>query len=172
MKKRIILCGKAASGKDHLRNMLVETGLVPDVSYTTRPPRDGELDGVAYHFRTEKQFDLMTSANKWTEMVEFNGWKYGTHRQGWEESNVFIMTPSGIESIKEDRSECIVVYLDLPMCVRRKRLEERSDADSAERRMAADEKDFKDFKDYDLKITDPEFDIDAIVDIMVTASYA
>ena len=40
-KSRIILCGKAASGKDHLRKILEGRGYRYGVSYTTRPPRDG-----------------------------------------------------------------------------------------------------------------------------------
>jgi guanylate kinase len=43
---RIILAGKAASGKDYLRDMLIKEGLKPDVSATTRPMRVGEATGV------------------------------------------------------------------------------------------------------------------------------
>jgi guanylate kinase len=38
-KKRIILCGRAASGKDYLRKLLQEDGFKYQISYTTRPPR-------------------------------------------------------------------------------------------------------------------------------------
>jgi hypothetical protein len=49
-KSRIILCGKAASGKDHLRKILEGRGFKYGVSYTTRPPRQGEIDGKDYLF--------------------------------------------------------------------------------------------------------------------------
>ena len=52
-KSRIILCGKAASGKDHLRKILEGRGFKYGVSYTTRPPRKGEIDGKDYFFLEE-----------------------------------------------------------------------------------------------------------------------
>lgn len=39
-RKKIILMGMSASGKDTLRKMLIDKGLKPAVSYTTRPIRD------------------------------------------------------------------------------------------------------------------------------------
>lgn len=52
-----ILMGKSAAGKDTLLNKLVAQGKYkPIISYTTRPMREGETDGVEYHFVTETQF--------------------------------------------------------------------------------------------------------------------
>ena len=56
-KNRIILCGKAASGKDHLRKVLEGRGFRYGVSYTTRPPREGEIDGKDYYFLDESEFN-------------------------------------------------------------------------------------------------------------------
>ena len=53
--KRIILVGKAASGKDHLRKRFESRGFKYSVSYTTRPPREGEIDGKDYFFITDEQ---------------------------------------------------------------------------------------------------------------------
>ena len=46
--KRIILVGKAASGKDHARKVLEAYGAKYAVSYTTRPPRENEVDAKDY----------------------------------------------------------------------------------------------------------------------------
>ena len=54
--------------------------------------------------------------------------------------------------------DCIVVYFDIPLEVRRERLKKRSDWDSVERRIAADEADFKGFEDYDVIVKDPMYD--------------
>ena len=60
-----------------------------------------------------------------------------------------------------------VVYLDIDMEIRRKRISKRNDNnDSIERRLEADEIDFKDYKYYDLKITDPEFEAEWVYDLM------
>jgi guanylate kinase len=155
---RIILVGKAGSGKDYFRDWL--NAVEPlDVSYTTRPPRDGEVDGYTYHYITKDEFLTMEHNDAFLEAVEFNGWKYGTSRFNWENKTVFIMTPSGTKCIpKEDRAQCVFVYFDIPIDVRRKRLAKRSDADSVERRLEADEKDFADFKDFNIRVTNPFFD--------------
>lgn len=53
MGKIFYLTGKSCSGKDSLYKILIndkELALSPVVRYTTRPARDGEKDGVAYHF--------------------------------------------------------------------------------------------------------------------------
>ena len=47
----IVLIGESASGKSSIERCLVEDyGYNKIVSYTTRPPRAGEVDGIDYHF--------------------------------------------------------------------------------------------------------------------------
>ena len=55
---KIILIGKAAAGKDHMRKVLEGRGFTYGTSYTTRPPREGEIDGQDYYFISEKDFYL------------------------------------------------------------------------------------------------------------------
>jgi len=155
---RIIICGKAGSGKDFFKKKLLNKGFKAEVSYTTRPMRDGEVDGVTYHFISEEEFGRMEEEGKFYEANEFNGWKYGTTKFEFNTKQLFIMTPSGIAQVhKRDREKSVVIYLDIPEEIRRDRLKERSDADSVDRRIEADEKDFKDFTDYNIHITNPEF---------------
>lgn len=156
--KRIILVGKAASGKDYMRKLLEKRNRVYGISYTTRPPRDGEVDGVDYYFLTEEKFKEMIDNDEWYEYVVFNNWYYGTSKDQFYRDDVFIMTPHGVSMVKpEDRENSFIFYIDIPEDIRRERLSQRSDADSVERRIAADEADFKDFSTYDVHITDPVF---------------
>ena len=68
------------------------------------------------------------------------------------------MTPSGISNIKkEDRESSFIIYLNPAEEIRRKRLSERRDADSLERRLEADRKDFENFEDFDMVITNENF---------------
>jgi len=84
---RIILVGKAGSGKDYFRDWL--NAVEPlDVSYTTRPPRDGEVDGYTYHYITKDKFLAMEHNDAFLESVAFNGWKYGTSKFNWENKTV------------------------------------------------------------------------------------
>jgi guanylate kinase len=79
------------------------------------------------------------------------------------------MTPNELSQISpNDRKDCFIVYLDIDRQTRQSRIVERSDNnDSIERRLDSDEMDFLEFKDYDLRITDPKFEVDLILDLMV-----
>jgi guanylate kinase len=159
MKKRIIIVGKGGSGKDHLRKELEKVGFRYCVSHTTRPPRDGEIDGEDYYFISiDSAAHEFIGKGKFYEHVIFNEWVYGTSIDEFLKSNLFIMTPSGLSKMKEiDRKESVVVYLDIDEDIRRERLSKRNDADKIERRLEADKKDFNSFTDFDYAIFDPFF---------------
>jgi guanylate kinase len=100
----------------------------------------------------------MISKNEFYEYVEFNTWFYGTSKVQFNEvGSIFIMTPAGLAHLgNKDRDESLVIYLDMPEDIRRARISERNDADSAERRILADNKDFQDFENFDIHIDNPE----------------
>ncbi len=170
MKKRVILVGKAASGKDYARKICEQwLGLPYQVSYTTRPPREDETNGKDYNFLSLEEFDQMIKENKWYEYVQFNGWFYGTtHEQFNTAGGVFIMTPTGLSHVSEkERSESLVIYFEIPVDIRRNRMyERRGNADSVERRLEADHIDFLNFENYDAMITDPFFKITEMHDLI------
>ena len=157
--KRIILVGKAASGKDHLRKKYESRGFKYAVSYTTRPPREDEVNGKDYFFITDEESTKMIESNMFYEHVYFNGWLYGTTVNQFFTDDLFIMTPAGISHIKpEDRANSFIIYIDIYMFIRKQRLVNRMmPGDSLTRRIEADELDFMDFNDYDLRITNEDF---------------
>jgi len=172
-KERLIIAGHSASGKDYLSESLVKMGLKKSVTYTTRPIRNGEVDGEVYHFVSLDEFNIMESNNLFYEFEDFkvdNGylWYYGSTNEDWDKCNLFIKTVRGINEIrKEDRDSCFIVFLDIPKDVRYQRLLERNDNnDSVNRRIESDEKDFDGFLDYDLKIIDEDFDPQMVFDLM------
>ena len=159
--KNIILVGKAASGKDYFKDFLLKKGYKTSISHTTRPKREGEINGVTYHYTNNFMFKLKVLFGFFYEHKKFNGWLYGTSKEEMKKSNVFIFTPSGVQDLPiEFTRESIIVYFDVNEKARRKRLEKRSDADTIERRLKADEKDFKDFQIFDLRVTGSFFDCD------------
>ena len=157
--KRIILVGRAASGKDHLRKTFECTGFKYAVSYTTRPPREGEVDRKDYIFISPEEAHRMIENDEFYEWVEFNNWIYGTTKKQFHEDDVFIMTPTGISHIsREDRERCFVFFLDIAEETRRERMLARQmPGDSVERRIEADRLDFENFKDFDARLTNPDF---------------
>jgi len=157
--QRIILVGCAASGKDHMRKRLEEKGLKYAVSYTTRPPREGEVDGKDYFFLSTEEATRMIDSAEFYEWVEFNGWIYGTTVEQMKNDDVFIMTPKGLSHVKpEDRKNSLVFYFDIDEEVRTERLMKRDmPGDTLARRIEADKADFEGFTDYDVRIANPNF---------------
>lgn len=82
MGKLFYIMGKSASGKDTIYQRLLrnpEFSLERLVIYTTRPIRDGELDGREYHFVTEEDFQKLKAEGK---IIEDRGYEtvYGLWR--------------------------------------------------------------------------------------------
>ena len=80
--------GKSASGKDTIYKRLLNEcpGLHPIVLYTTRPMRDGELQGVEYYFVSEKELIDFQDAGKIIELRKYQTmsgvWSYATIDNG------------------------------------------------------------------------------------------
>jgi guanylate kinase len=157
--KRTIIVGKAASGKDHLRKIFESRGFKYAVTYTTRPPRDGEINGKDYNFITNDDAENLINSGFFYEHVMFNGWVYGTSVSQFHTDDLFVMTPSGVSRIKpEDRKNSFIIYVDIDKDTRKERLSIRNmPGDNMDRRINADELDFAEFTDYDLRITNPDF---------------
>jgi guanylate kinase len=82
MKKGVlfIVCGPSGVGKTSLSRQLLEARpqLTLSVSYTTRAPREGEEDGVDYHFVDEETFVEMRDREQFAEWAKVHGNYYGT----------------------------------------------------------------------------------------------
>jgi guanylate kinase len=157
-KNRIIICGGGGSGKDHLKQRFINKGFKPSISYTTRPPREDEINGKDYIFLDVNKFKEMIEDGKFYEYKLFNNWYYGTIHEEFNTSDIFIMTPPAIELLsKEIRETSMIVYIDIDESIRAKRLANRNDADSVKRRILADREMFEFFTDYDIIIRDPNF---------------
>ena len=153
---KIVIVGRGGSGKDFLRKKFEDRGFKYCVSYTSRPIREGEEDGKDYRFTSIEYFD--NNFSDFCEIDKFNGWKYGTLIKDFNDSNLFIMTPRGVNNIKgEDRKKCFVIFIDPPREIIKERLTQRKDADSADRRIDADDKDFFEFSNYDMRISNSDF---------------
>ena len=109
MGKLFYIMGKSASGKDTIYQRLLrnpEFSLERLVIYTTRPIRDGELDGREYHFVTEEDFQKLKAEGK---IIEDRGyetvyglWRYFTaDNMNLEEKNYLgIGTLESYEKLK------------------------------------------------------------------------
>ena len=170
--EKLILVGGSGSGKDHLLRGLIKKELRYSPKITTRPRRKLERQGVEYDFIDNNKFGSLLESNQIKTyqhfLIESNDWYYAISSDNFEENHLFIMTPHEISTLSpEDRKKCFVVYLDIEESIRRERISKRNDNnDSIDRRLEADKADFKNFTDYDLRVTDPEFEVDTVYDLM------
>ncbi|MBK6434921.1 MAG: guanylate kinase [Rhodanobacteraceae bacterium] len=81
-----IVAAPSGSGKSKLVNALLanEPGISLSISYTSRGPRPGELDGEHYHFVTRGKFEEMASEGEFFEYAIVHGDLKGTARQSVE----------------------------------------------------------------------------------------
>ena len=84
----IVLSGPSGVGKDTVLRRLFELDphLRYSVSYTTRPPRPGEVDGVSYSFVDEPTFRAMVEAGEFLEWAVVHGELKGTSLRRVSES--------------------------------------------------------------------------------------
>jgi len=83
----IVISAPSGTGKSTVVKRLLNEveGLHFSVSATTRPPREGEVDGIDYHFIDEPAFSLKVAEGEFLEHAEVHGHHYGTLRSATEE---------------------------------------------------------------------------------------
>jgi guanylate kinase len=78
--KLFVMSAASGAGKTTLKDLVIKD--FPDIKYsisaTTRKPREGEIDGVHYFFKTKEEFELMIKDNALVEYNLVHGNYYGT----------------------------------------------------------------------------------------------
>ncbi len=134
--KLIILAAPSGSGKSTLAKMLFDDfeNLKFSVSATTRSPREGEEDGVHYHFLNSEEFQQKIEEQDFLEWEEFySGTRYGTLRSEVDKklkTGYFILLDidvKGAVNIKQIYGEdCLSLFIQPPsLKVLKQRLEDR-----------------------------------------------
>ncbi len=177
--KIIALIGKAGSGKDTLlqRVVMAMPSLHEIVSFTTRPPREGEKDGVNYNFVTGEKFGEMVLENQMLEASCFNDWFYGTAYESLRSDcvNIGVFNPEGIDSLKTHKNiELVVFYVeatDKNRLIRQFNREIDPDVDEIIRRYSADRQDFADLDfHYNALSNDHKNDLRYNTEVVVAAA--
>ena len=118
----MVLSGPSGSGKNTvLTRLLADThDLYLSVSATTRSPRDGEIDGVNYHFVTKNEFEKMLASGDILEHTKYCGNYYGTLKnkvlEQLESGNSVILEieVEGGMQVKKAFPEAVLVFLTAP----------------------------------------------------------
>jgi len=141
MAKVFVITGPSGVGKGTLISQLFERvpGLEVSVSATTRPPREGEVDGRDYHFLDPQEFDRLARDGAFLEHATYSGNRYGTLRSEVEKrldagtSVVLEIEVQGARQVRAAMPESVQVFIAPPNPADlRKRLEGRqTDAEQA-----------------------------------------
>ena len=171
-----IVCAPSGAGKTSLVNALIERepAIELSVSYTTRAPRDGETDGVDYHFVSRDDFVAMAGRGEFLESAEVHGNLYGTS-QAWIDSRmgegrdiVLEIDWQGAQQVRRLVPAAIGVFILPPsLDALRRRLTGRG-KDSTEvidRRLSNARQEIAHVEEFDYVIINQIFDV-AVVDLV------
>ena len=127
------------------------------VRYTTREPRQGEIDGLSYHVVDKYTFADMVHDGRMLEYTKFNNWMYGTALDSLsiEKTNIGVFNPAGIISLMNRPDiDLYVIYItatDKERLIRQLTREENPDVREILRRYDADEDDFYLFEQHTIR---------------------
>jgi guanylate kinase len=120
--KVFVITGPSGVGKGTLIRTLLQR--VPDlelsVSATTRRPRPGETEGVAYHFLSDAEFERRVGAGDFVEHARYSGRRYGTLRSELDSRIsggrpvVLEIEVQGARQIREAMPEAVQIFIAPP----------------------------------------------------------
>lgn len=164
--KIIALYGESGSGKDTLLREAIQIygdKIHKIVGSTTRPPRTGEEDGIAYHFLTNEEFTKQILNQDMFEAATFRGWCYGTNINDLSKDkiNIGVFNTSSLDIILNDnRFEVVPIYIEVPAkerIIRALNREDNPDINEIFRRYQTDTQDFKIFFNWHAGLPDRIF---------------
>ncbi len=157
-----ILVGKSGSGKDTMKELMLEMGFRPLLSETTRPMREGEQEGREYHFITPGQFRMDMNNGRlieWRSYKTYVGgkedtWYYGTPKTDVSDgSYIAIKDIEGAQLLRDYYESCgvpvFIAGMQVDDAVREERAKARGSFDQTEwdRRKQTDDAKFQNMEE-------------------------
>lgn len=143
------LIGHSSSGKSTVERLLGERYGIPKiVSYTTRPKRKNEKDGVDYHFIDYQTFKQLDSEGLFVETIQYRDWNYGLSLSGIDYLNndyIVVVTTHGYDKLVKVVSKEMVNAIHIKVEERERiirQLKRGDDVDEVIRRIGTDRIDF------------------------------
>ncbi len=144
------------------------------ISHTTRPMREGEQDGVNYHFVSRDEFEAMIARGEFLEHADVFGNYYGTSHIWVRETLargqdvILEIDWQGAEQVRRLMPECVSIFIVPPSAATlRERLTGRgTDApDVVERRLTEAREECRHALEFDFLVVNDDFDV-ALADLL------
>ncbi|MBW2644816.1 MAG: guanylate kinase [Deltaproteobacteria bacterium] len=165
-----IVSAPSGTGKTTLCNAILQarSDLEYSISYTTRSPRKGEQEGVAYHFIPKDVFREKIKSNEWAEWAEVHGNFYGTSAEVLKKTlnsgkDVLLdIDTQGAKKLRSRYPDATLIFIMPPSF---KELEKRlcqrgtDPAESIARRLEDAKQEMKEANFYDVVITNGDLSV-------------
>ena len=167
--KLFIISAASGTGKTTLVTALVKDmpGVIHSISSTTRAKRDGEIDGVHYHFVSVDEFKAMIGRGAFYEHAEVHGNFYGTSRE-WVEARlaegqdvILEIDWQGAAQMRKLMPSCVTVFILPPSIAAldaRLRGRGKDSEEVIQRRLAAAKGEIAHAPEYDYLIINDQID--------------
>ena len=168
-----VVSAPSGTGKTTVAERLVQ--VLPDLalsrSYTSRPARAGESDGVDYNFITRARFDEMVAAGEFLEWADVFGNLYGTCAADTEQSlaqghdMVLVIDVQGARQVRQRCQGMVGIFVMPPsfeMLERRLRGRSKDSEEAMQRRLQTARNEVASFNEYEYVIVNDE--LEACVD--------
>lgn len=160
------IVGNTLSGKSTLvRDLVTSTGIKQVTTYTTRPMREGERDGIDYYFISSEEMD---NGNYFGRRDFYTVYREEPYSYAMNKDDVFpfedkliILDPAGLQALKEEVGYRNVtsIFVDAPIDLLIERGKSRGDsAEEVQRRLHADRDAFISAKYFADIVLDPTKD--------------
>ena len=166
----LVLSSPSGAGKSTIARNLIESdqGFELSVSVTTRPRRGSEIDGIHYHFRSRREFEILRDNDELLEWAEVHGNFYATPREPAERAMaegrdmLFDIDWQGAKQLKEKMRGDIVSIFILPPSMKelKARLRRRAEDQEAviETRLKNAREEIEHWTEYDFVIVNDDLD--------------
>jgi guanylate kinase len=164
-----VISAASGAGKTSLVASVLQqvTGIEVSVSHTTRAPREGEKDGVNYHFVDKQTFETMVVAGEFIESATVFGNMYGTSRQHIQEQLlkgkdvILEIDWQGARQIRQLMNDCRSIFIVPPsIAALRERLTSRGQDDETiiNRRMREAVSEMSHYVEFEYLVINDDFD--------------
>ena len=168
-----IITGPSGVGKNTIiEAMSTDLDFYFSVSHTTRPQREGEVEGKDYHFVTEEEFKSLVDDNLMIEYEQYGGFYYGTSKKEiLKESNIILLDleVNGATKLLSENDDFIGIFIDIDDNELVKRLKNRGhDENFINKRMqlASIQREKKSHYQYHVDNVDIKSSVNQILDII------